>query len=279
MWALIGPLSRVPLGHGLGPAEVAVWRCLFGALLFGLHGLRRKALRVSFKEGAAFALFGMAGIGMLFYCYFTAVLNGGAAMAAVLLYTAPAWVAVFSRLFFKEPLGFIKLSGLALAMLGSALVCFSGGGLPQKTDFYGIAAGLLAGFFYALHYPFGKKYLQRHSVVTLYAYAMPFGALVLLPFADFSPKAASDWLALLGLAVLSTYFGYWLYGQGLKRLPATRAAVLCNLEPLLAALLAFVFWDELFPPSGWLGSALILGAVFLMILDGNREHAAVLRRK
>ena len=62
---------------------------------------------------------------------------GAAAMAVVLLYTAPVWVAVFSRLLFRERISPRKIGAIGVALTGTTLVCFSGGSLPGRTSTFG----------------------------------------------------------------------------------------------------------------------------------------------
>lgn len=266
-WAMIGPISRLPLSHGISPLEVAFWRAFFGACFFIAHGLYRGLYRIQPKDALVLGSFGIVGIAVFFAVYQIAVQRSGAAMASILLYTAPLWVAVFARVIFKERLTRLKVSAIIIAMAGVSLVCLSGGGMPEKTDIMGVICGLLSGFTYSLHYVFGAVYLKKFSSITLYMYCLPVGALVLLPLVDFAPKLWSDWLALLALGLVTSYAAYFVYCESLKRLQPTRVAVLCNLEPLLAAFLAFIFWDEFFPATGWIGSALVLVAVFMIVAD------------
>lgn len=59
--------------------------------------------------------------------------------------------------------------------------------------------------------------------------------------------------------------------RGVKFLEATRAAVATTLEPVVAALIAYLWWGERFSLIGDGGSCLILGAVVLMVLDSRRR--------
>jgi Permeases of the drug/metabolite transporter (DMT) superfamily len=99
-----------------------------------------------------------------------AIRLSGGATAVVLLYTAPVWVAFFSRLLFKERITRRKALAVGIALSGTALVCFSGGSLPGKTSAEGIAFGLLSGLCYASHYPFYRWWQVRYSTATIYAY-------------------------------------------------------------------------------------------------------------
>jgi len=265
-WAFLGPLGRICMADGLSPQETAFWRAIFGGFFFWLHAAPKGLFRVPARTALIFAAFGFVGVSGFFSSYFLAVDKAGAALAAVLLYTAPAWVALLSRLFLRESFTVPKLLALTLALAGAALACLSGGGLPQGASSIGIAAGLTAGFCYSLHYIFGAYYLKRYSPFTLYCWCLPAGALLLLPFISFNPKTPTTWATLVLLGFLCTYAAYWSYCEGLKRLPPTVVAVVATLEPLLAALVAWWWWKELFSLKGWAGAGLILGAVLLVAL-------------
>jgi len=269
LWALLGPLARICMVDGLSIQEIAFWRAMLGACFFWLHAMPKGLIRVPPRIALIFAVFGCVGIGGLFGLYFLAVDKAGAALAAVLLYTAPAWVALFSRLCFRESFAGPKLLALTLALAGVVLVCLSGGGLPQGASFLGIAAGFMAGFCYSLHYIFGAHYLKQYSPITLYSWCLPAGALFLLPFISFSAKTPVAWITLVALGFFCTYAAYWSYCEALKRLPPTIVAVVGTVEPLLAVLLAWWWWGELFSLQGWAGTGLILGAVLLVVLFSN----------
>jgi drug/metabolite transporter (DMT)-like permease len=208
-------------------------------------------------------------VALLFGSFQIAVQRTGAAMASVLMYTAPFWVALFSRLLFGERLTPLKSAALLIAMAGVALVCLSGGGRPEKADVIGMAAGLTSGLAYSMHYVYGGIYLKKFSAITIYAHCLTVGALIIFPFVTFSPKSPTMWLTLMGIGAVTSYAAYGAYCAGLKRLAPTRVSILCNLEPLLTTLLAFVFWDELFPPLGWAGAIMVLTAIFMIIREKN----------
>jgi len=196
----------------------------------------------------------------------------------VLLYTAPAWVAVMARLFFHEPMDGAKVLAVALTILGAAGVSgvLSGGAGPSVGP-RAITFGLLSGFTYALYYIFGKKFENTYATPTLFLYAMPVGALAMTPFFSFSAAPASAWWACVCLALCSTYGAYSIYYAGLKHLEATRAAVAATLEPIVAAALAYAWYGETFNIPGYIGSALILSAVLLSVVDSARRRARLRR--
>ena len=267
-WALIGPLARFGLAQGLKPMEIAFWRALLGGIFFICQALFSGQWHLAPRRRIIFILFGIPGVVGLFYSYQLGVQQAGAAMTSVLQYTAPIWVAIWARLFFAERITRIKAFSISLAVSGAAFVSLSGGGLSTGATVTGVIAALAAGFFFSLHFWFGKKYLQNVSPVTLYMHILPAGALFMLPFIDFEIQTKSMWnvwLPILALGFLTGWAGYWAYGEGLKRLAVTRVAVLTTLEPLIASFFAFIWWGELFPPLGWIGVALVISAVLLSI--------------
>ncbi|WBF68545.1 DMT family transporter [Desulfovibrio subterraneus] len=266
MWALLGPVAKFGLAAGMTPLELAFWRAASGTLLFGIHARRTGTMRARPKDIPVFLMFGCTGVALFFGSYQLAVQGAGAALASILLYTAPAWVALLSRLLFGEPLSRMKTMALGLAMCGAGLVCLSGG-IGDSVTTAGILFGLLSGFTYSLHYIFGKTYLETYSSVTLYMWSLPAGALALLPWVEFTPPTPTGIAVILVLGVVCTYGAYYAYCEGLKRLEATRVAVIANAEPVLAALLALWWWDELLSPLGYFGGALVLGAVMLIVFD------------
>ncbi len=259
-WGLIGPVSRLAFQEGLAPLEVAFFRALLAYPLFLAHAAFRHELRFRPKDLRTFLPFGLVGITLFYGAYQMAIRFGGAALAAILLYTAPVWVALLSPFVLGERLTFPRGLAVALSLLGVVLVSH-----PGEAQFHplGLGFGLLAGFSYALYYLWGKRALLRHPIPLVFSYALPAGILTLLPFVEFHPKSGMAWGALLFLAVFSTYGAYTLYFAGLRRLPATQAVILATLEPGVAALVAHFWWKETLTATASLGAALIVAGAIL----------------
>ncbi len=274
-WGMIGPFSRMAFQEGLPPMEVAFWRAFLAWILFAGHAVFRREVKLYKKDIGYLLAFGFCGVTLFYYFYQMAVRQGGAALAAVLLYTAPAWVILFSRIFFKEAITPMKLLALFLTITGVSAISIgnSVGGNAAGVSFHvaAIGFGLLSGFCYSLYYIFGKFFSGRYSSATLFLYILPIGFLGMLPWVTFTHKTPTAWLALGLLVVICTYGANSCYYAGLKYLEAGRAAIVATVEPVMAAVVAYFWWQEVFSPLGYLGSALVLTAVILMIRDtGNR---------
>jgi DME family drug/metabolite transporter len=270
LWGLIGPLSKLAFEAGMTPLEVSFWRASMAWLLYGAHAFAIRRMAIEWRDLAWVAGFGVVCVAGLFGSYVMAVREGGAALASVLLYTAPAWVAVLAWKILKERMTPVKGAAVALTVLGVAGVSL-GNGLDGQVNTAAIVFGLASGLTYALYYIFGKAFLTRYATPTLFLYALPVGAACMLPFFSFAPRPLSAWISCAALAVCSTYGAYSIYYAGLRRIEASRAAVVATLEPVAASVLAFWLFGETFTPAGYAGSGLILAAVVMTILGGKRR--------
>lgn len=274
LWSLIAPLSKESLAFGVGPVETGFWRALLGGLCFFAQTVAHGGMRIPWRHAVIFFLFGGWGIGVLFGALQVSIKLSGAAMAMVLLYTAPAWVAVASRFLFHEAISPRKLLALCVALTGTALVCFSGGSLPEAVSVTGIVCGLLSGLAYASHYPFYSWWRHTYSIGTIYTYMLLGGSVFLLPFTGVTfDKPLGAWMNLLGLGVLTNYIAYIAIAKSLQRISQVQSAVIGNIEPILATLLVWLFYGENFTASGWIGGGLVIGAVFLLTAEKSPAPA------
>ncbi|MDB5045114.1 MAG: rane protein [Deinococcus sp.] len=265
LWGLLGIFGKNVQGAGVGALEVAFWRAVLGGSFFALHAA---LIRAPLPRGRDFwitAAFGIAGVSIFYGSYQLAVRAGGASLASVLLYTAPAFVALFGWAVLHERLGRRDVLAVAGTLVGIALISL-GGGQGVNVTAAALAFGLVAGFTYSLYYLYGKAFFGRYSPPALLAVALPVGAVGLLPFVDFSAKTPAAWTGLGAMAFLSTYLAYTAYSLGLKRLPATRASVIASLEPVVAAGLAAWLFAERLSGTALLGAALVIGAALLLSL-------------
>ena len=277
MWGLIGVFTKYILAEGVSALEIAFWRAALAWIMFLIHALAKKQARVHRTDLPALFGFGFICVTMFYGAYQIAIRDVGIGLAAVLLYTAPAWVALLSWLVLKESMTKTKMACVTMTILGVA--CISLGpqiltGATFDLNLLGLTAGLVSGFTYALYYIFGKKFLHRYATPTIFVYALPFGAALLLPFVDFAHKTPQAWMLLAGMALVTSYGAFSVYYAGLKRMEATHASVIATFEPVVASLFAYILFGEKFSLPGYIGSSMILAAVILVVLSGSKASRA-----
>lgn len=262
-WSTIGSWSRWAQGS-IPALEVAFWRAAMGGALFAVQGGLRGRLRPGVAGAAGrHALFGLLAVGVFYASFQGAVAAGGIILASVLLYTAPAWVAIGAWPLLGAKPGAAAWIRVVVSVAGVALVATAGGGTVQVTAL-GVALGLLAGLSYASYYLYGKWAAGEHPE-TLMAWASLSGAAALGVLAvatgpGLTAPGPPGWIALAGLAVFGTLIPLNAYLIGLRHLDAAAAAVIATIEPVAAATLAYFLFGELLGPAGWVGAALVIAA-------------------
>lgn len=268
LWGSLGIAGRIAFRAGIAPLEAAFFRAAgaFVVLLAGMLVGNRSALRVRGRDLMLFALFGLISVAIFFFAYLFAISQTSVATAAILLYTAPAFVILISALAFHEPLTRAKMGAVGLAMVGCVLVVRGYKLETLHLTGTGVLAGLLAGFTYGMYSVFGKTALRRYSPLTTLTYALGFGALFLgaaaLPSGVVGwSHPRSGWWAIAYLAVVTTLLAQGLYLSGLRRLEAGRASLMATLEPVVAAALGYAILGEGLDAWQVVGGTLVLSAV------------------
>jgi len=94
LWGTIGVAAKAVFRYGISPTDVALWRAggAFALLLAVALLVRRDAFRIAPGDLPLFAVHGAVGVAVFMTVYLTAIRLSTVATAAMLLYTAPAWV-------------------------------------------------------------------------------------------------------------------------------------------------------------------------------------------
>ena len=272
MWGTLGVAFRLQGDMGTPPLVIAFWRA--GLATMALALLRPRALRLDPRDLAFLAAYGLLSVSALYVLYPFAVQRSSVAVAAVLLYTAPAWVVLMGALWLGEPLTRRKLLALVLCFAGTALVA----GLHEpgalRSSFPGLLAGLGSGLSYATLSLFGRKAPARYETATLTVWALGLGtAFLALPAAADLPALLEPWRSPTGVVLLfyvatvPTAGSLLAYTAGLRRLgDAGRASLLATLEPLVGALLGWVVLGQTLTPAQVAGGALVMAGVLTLQL-------------
>ena len=262
-WGLIGIAGRVAMAESVPPLSVAFWRAALGACWFALHAwiTRAKPLRPQ-DRGRAIGL-GIGGVSVMYLSYLSAVRTGGVALASILLYSAPLWVAVGGSLGWGERPQRRELLPLSLTLVGVTVVALASGNTGAEISLNGeaISWGLLSGLTYALYYLMGRPLFAHNAPSRVLAWALAVGAAVLAPFVTFSTLSPRAWVAVGFLSAICTFGAYLAYANGVQRLAPSRAATVATLEPVVALGVAFVVWGDQLRPLGLLGAAMVLAGV------------------
>jgi drug/metabolite transporter (DMT)-like permease len=205
-----------------------------------------------------------------------------AANAALLINASTIFVALASRVVFRERFGPHKVIAVIVGMLGVFLVTTGGrlsmtAGPALRGDLLVVAAAFLWTFFIVLD----KKIVNDAApdVRALTTAMVTITALAALPVALLLgrggvPALSRAWWPVPYTAVFCTVVPFFLWTWGLKRISATTSCVVLLVEVVFALALAALLLGERLSSGGLLGSALILASVALASRDRS-EGAAV----
>jgi drug/metabolite transporter (DMT)-like permease len=123
---------------------------------------------------------------------------------------------------------------------------------------------------WAAYLVLGREITQRHGALVVTAEALRMGTLMFLPvgifaLARFDPSSisAGAWSGLLYLAWLTSALNYAIFFWGLRFLKSASVAMLTNLQPIVAAGLAWLLLDERLPPAFGISLALVIAGAWL----------------
>ncbi len=272
LWGGIGVFFNVLSDIGFTQMQVVAIRVTSAAAALTLYILirDRSLLRVKLKDCWCFVGTGIISLVFFNWCYFTAIEMTSLAVAAVLMYTSPIFVMLFSAVLFQEKINSTKILALIMTFIGCLFVA----GVFSSGDYgftpLGILIGVGAGIGYALYSIFGRFALEKgyHSI-TISEYTFVFATLGALPLSriwESAPLLAQGetLIGALGIGVICCVFPFILYTQGLSGVETGKAAIMATIEPAVAAVLSFLLYGESLLGFKGIGILMIFTAVILL---------------
>lgn len=249
LWAVSGVFGKIVMTGTLSPARLVFYRSVLSALLLlGVLLWRdRTLLRLNCRDLPFFLAMGMLGLALTQFTYYAAIQSLSVGMAILLQYLAPLWMLLFERFWLKIPLTRARLAALTLALAGCAMVSVE----TESTRHWGnvgVLLGLTAGVCFAFYTLMTRHALKSHRDLTVLFYSFLFSALFWSaspdswqPLSQIEPSKV--WM-ILYVVVFGTIFPYLLFMHAMKHLSASHTGIISALEPVVAAVIAWIFLHE-----------------------------------
>lgn len=182
-------------------------------------------------------------------------------------------VPVLGALVFRSKPRAIELGGVALAMVGMALLTSPAGSTLERGEALtlGCAVAFAGHILVTGHYA-GRAGLNAFSLLQMATATLIFW--IAVPWIE-PIHVQPTWplaLAILVTGVVCTALGFTVQAWAQQHSSPTRVALIFALEPVAAAAAAYVFTGEVLPPSGMLGALLILGGVLAVEVKPSRRY-------
>ncbi len=190
--------------------------------------------------------------------------------ASLIVGTLPVMVALASVLFLRERLRPLEWVFLLLSPVGVLLIALSSASSAAKTGptLSGDLLVILSLMAATVSVMMTKRLMERYNSLEITAWMAIIGTAVLLSWSGGSHSlhfhfSREVWVAVAAQGFLATAGAYLFWNAGLARIPASRAGVFINLEPLVGTCLGVVVLHDRLGPLAVLGGALIVGTAVL----------------
>ena len=272
-WALAANVAFDLFADGINPLEMAgvsAMMATFGlAILHSFWG-RGQTRPMSLKQ---FAL----GLVLVFLVAadYIAIQQLPVAIAIVLLFTSPILVVLWTAFAARRAPSRLVLIALTLSILGVVLVSKLWESSLGQINWFGIGIGLSTAVFFAAYIILSEQIastgesigimLKTYAVASLFwlAYQLTQGLPLTLLTPNHFPKV-------LVVGIIGNFLPYLLFLWSIQRVQAERAAIVATLEPLVAAILAWLWFGQTLTLLQIMGGVLIITAVTALQLKGNQ---------
>jgi len=276
LWGTIGIQVQTLLNYQLSAQAIVLWRMIFAfTILFSfIFFTNRKLLKVDFRGLVYISLIGL--FSQLFFnlLYFSAIQKTTVATAVTLLYTAPMFIAIMARIFYRELFTPFKTMALCLCIGGCFFTATGGSMKTLQLNLPGVLMGLGSGFTFALLTILSKAIINKYHQFTIIVYSIGFGLLFYLPFSrplevfqmDLALKA---WLLLGSIGLISTVIAYGFYITGLSYgIEASKAGIISTLEVVVSVILSYLVFKEAL--WGWKLVGILMVVSSVIIVKGDK---------
>jgi drug/metabolite transporter (DMT)-like permease len=268
MWGASYLFMRFAVPH-LGPAWMIELRVLIAGLALAAF-LYASGGRVGWRaHWPAFLFVGAVGLALPFVLIAQALTTIDASTAAILNALAPLFATLVAAVWLKEPITPAKAAGIALCLAGTAVLV---GWTPRPMTSRELAAAgmsVAATAIYGYTIVFTKVRLKGAAPLGTSVATLLFAALAMLPFVPYDRDLAAvpgmAWLALAGLAVVSTTVAFILYYRLIADVGPVKAITVTLLVPVFGMLWGVLFLGEPVTIGRIAGCAIILAGCSLIL--------------
>lgn len=268
MWGGSYLFMRYAVPH-LGAVLMIEMRVLIaGAALAGM--IYATAGAIGWRQHwRAFAFQGVVGLALPFVLIAQALTVIDASTAAILNALSPLFASIVAAVWIRDPVTPTKAAGIVLCIAGTAVLVGWTPTAMSPRELLAASMSVAATALYGYTIVYTKVKLRAASPMGASAGTLLFAALALLPFTpmdrDLSAVPAMAWLAVLGLAIVSTTFAYILYYRLIADVGPVKAITVTLLVPIFGMLWGVLFLGEPLTPGRIAGCAIILAGCSLIL--------------
>ncbi|MEH7122657.1 DMT family transporter [Bacillus sp. JJ1773] len=188
--------------------------------------------------------------------------------AGFLFSLAVVFVPLLLAIFFRQKTEKRVVIGVVFAIVGIALLTLNDGFSISSGDFLIILGAL----FYAIYIIVTDKLTKNVDSISLGILQLGFtgawGLLLSLFFENpHLPNTTESWISILALSIFCSAIGFIGQTTAQQYTTPTHTGLIFSLEPVFAALFAFIFAGEVLSEKGYIGAFLVLIGILTTKID------------
>lgn len=223
------------------------------------------------KDWAGILIFGICGMSMCQYTYFTAIGASNAGTATVLQYIGPVLILVYLSLRNKTLPRPNEIVAILLAVGGTFLLATHGNPstmvLSDQALFWGLASAIAL----AVYTTQPGRLLEQYGSAVVTAWGMLIGGAMLgIIFRPWNIPVIMDAEIFWGMAVvilLGTIVAFSCYMEGIRCVGPKKGSLYASVEPVSATVFSVLFMHVSFGFMDFLGFVCIISTIFLLAMD------------
>lgn len=280
LWATTSIAAKILFTHSdLEPLALAFLRLCFASPFFFLLMWRDQGVAPLRMRPGLFA--GLLALGFLQAGYqgtylWAVDLTGAGIATLIALCLSPVLVAIAAAPLLGERPSLTLILALASAIVGTLMLVSGDISNPDSARLGGVLVAVIAAAVYATFTLTSRHVSGTGSVYTTAFVCFTTGALTLAPVALLGGVLDGlgqldwvDWLLIGYIGVVPTCVGYVCFFKGMEHTPATTSSIIVTLEPLFAALLAWVLLGEALGMLGVIGAVVLTVSVLVASRNGS----------
>ena len=266
-FGFIGIFSRLAFQSGMAVGELLFWRFMIASLILGagLLAFRRKWLFLSRKQILISMALGCLGYAVFSSFYLNSIEGLSIPLAVLILFTFPLFVNIGSYVFLKERLSKKQFASLILASIGLLILLW---GPMFVESSIAVVYGFSAAVTYAIYVLVSGQMQKNVNPLASSFYVILAAGLTLFIFHRPDVTAILNFseiqiLSILGLAIICTIGPLTLFLAGMQHIPSSQASVIVMIEPVVATIAAYIFFQETLTVPQMAGALIVLASMFL----------------
>ena len=276
LWGTIGIFVKTLNSLGADSSLIPFLRMSSALIIISILAFIKHGRKIFIRDKKTLffcALLGFICNGLFNVFYTASIKLNGMGIACVLMYTAPIFTAIASRILFHEKFSRLKIFALILNIFGCVLTV-TGGNIFHNVNvsLIGVLAGIGSGFGYGMAAIFGKYAGEKTDSLIISVYSYFFAVIFLLVFntPNFD-SAFNDYRIFIVGALygfIPTALAYLVYYESLKKIKDTsKVPVIASIEPVTAVLIGTLLYNEQISTANFLGFAVVLFSIAIMMKE------------